>query len=199
MNKVFCTLDPHRLGDGLELSQGNLVVTTTKVCDFHRMVLGTIALGAGDAAFEAYVFSQSRPSAGLSNLSSVGVAIADCSLDKVVGEEVSADTAAIPTSIGYIPAGGLTSGGPGIHAGGSLVETLQETGERQCLGVYLSNTHGFVSFHVNGNYLGQYALTPGKFWVPAGSIGSSASPNDVAMYFNFGQRGLDYPNFWLNV
>lgn len=200
MNKFFCTLDPHRLGDGLELSQGNLIVRTKKICDFRRMVLGTIALGAGTAGFECYFYSTSFPSAGLVNLTSVGVAVANCALDKVVGEEVTADSAAEPMSWGLISAGGLTSAGAGIHGGGALLVSTPEVAERTCTGVLLRNGPSpYVSWQANGNFLGQVALPPGQFYVPAVSIGSSASPIDVAAYLNFGQRGLDFPGMTLDL
>lgn len=200
MSRIYCTLDPHRCGDGLTLSQGNLIVTTNKVCDFHRMVLGTQAIGVGTVGFECYFYSTSFPSAGLANLTSVGVAVADCALDKVVGEEVSADSAAEPMSWGLISAGGLVTAGPGIYAGGDLVVSTAEIAERACIGVLLRNGPSpYVSWQANGNYLGQVALPTGKFYVPAVSIGSSASPTDVAAFLNFGQRGLDFPAMTLDL
>lgn len=201
MNRVFCTLDPHRLGQSLSLSQGNLVVNTTKVCDFHRMALGTIALPVGTVGFECYAYSTSFVDDGLSNLFSVGVALADADLDEACGEGVSDDSAAEPVSWGLICAGGLTSGGPGIHAGGELLVSTATIAERRCIGVLLKAlpTGSYASWHVNGNYLGQVALPAGRSFVPAVSIGSSASADDVAAYLNFGQRGLDYPSMILDL
>lgn len=201
MNKVYSTLDPHRVGDGLTLSQGNLVVTTTKVCDFHRMAMGTIAMGVGTVSFEGYFFSTSFPSGGLTNLTSIGVAEVGCVLNKYVGEEISTDTAAAAMSWGLISSGGMTSGGPGIHAGGALLVSTPEIAERTCIGVLvkLSPSGSYASWHANGNYLGQVTLPQGKFFVPAVSIGSSASPDDVSAYLNFGQRGLDYPTMILDL
>lgn len=201
MNRVYCTLDPHRLGDGLTLSQGNLVVTTTKICDVQRMVLGNIDLGVGSVGFECYFYSTSYPSAGLVNLTSVGVAEVDCALDQAVGMEVSADTAAQPKTWGLVSAGGFTSGGPGIYGGGNLLVSTPAVAERTCIGVFvkLSPSGSYASWHANGNYLGQVSLPAGRFFVPAVSIGSSASPSDVAAYLNFGQRGLDYPMMVLDL
>ena len=91
MSRIVATLDPHRLGDGLELLQGNVVVTTNKVCDFHRMVMGSIAIGIGTVAFECYFYSTSNPSAGLVNLCSVGIAVQDAALNAYVGEEADSN------------------------------------------------------------------------------------------------------------
>ena len=202
MNKVFCTLDPHRLGASLELSQGNLVVSTTKVCDFQRSVFGSIALGVGNASFEGYVYSQSRPSAGLIDLFAIGVAEVGAALDQVIGDETEPTTSALPMSVALRPmcqdSGGTFAG---IYAGGVLLQRLQAIDERQCISVfrYGDVLAPKVSFSVNGNYLATADLVPGRFYVPAGSLGSSASPTDVAAYFNFGQRGLNFPNLTIDV
>jgi hypothetical protein len=265
MSKTFCTLDPHRLGDGLDLSQGNLVVSTTAVCDFHRAVFGSIALGVGNAAFECYVYSTSRPAAGLANLFSVGLAEVHASLNHYVGEEADSNgvlSYGLRTSDGHGSAGiyaggalqtaravvtgsisgttltvtavtggalgigqvltgtGITagttitafgsgSGGTGTYtvspsqtAGSTTITVaLQAIDERQCIGVFY---YGDISapkaaWMVNGNYVGQVDLTPGSVYVPAVSIGSSASPTDVSAYCNFGQRLLDFPNFVINI
>jgi len=260
MNKVICTLDPHRLGDGLDLSQGNLVVTTTAAEDYHRAVFGTIALGVGNASFEGFVYSTSRPSAGLADLFSIGLVEVGSALDKYVGEEstsyglrtsdghgsagiytndtLQSTTAVVTGSISgttltvtAVTGGALAIGqvltGTGITAGTKITAlgtgtggtgtytvspsqtassttitvALQAIDERQCISVFY---YGDVSapkasWSVNGNYLGQVDLTAGKFYLPAVSIGSAASPNDVAAYVNFGQRGLNYPNLTIKV
>ncbi len=202
MNKIICTLDPHRLGDGLDLSQGNLVVTTTAVESFQRAVFGTIALGVGDASFEGFVYSQSRPSAGLVDLFGIGIAEVGAALDQTIGEETELTTAALPMSWAYRPFC-VDSGGHfgGIFAGGNLLTRLQAGTERDCISVFFYGDISApkVSWSANGNYLGQADLSPGRFYLPAVSIGSAASPNDVAAYVNFGQRGLNYPNLAIKI
>jgi hypothetical protein len=196
VSRVYATLDPHRLGDGLELLQGNLVVTTNKVCDFHRMVMGSIAIGVGTVAFECYFYSTSNPSAGLVNLSSVGVAFQDAALDQYVGEEADSNG---PVSWGFRPSDG--AGNAGIYAGDTDLDPLDQRPERHCLGVLLYNdpVSPFVAWQIDGNAMGQEALPTGKFYVPAVSIGSSASPDDNAAYLNFGQHPLDFPVFTVDI
>jgi hypothetical protein len=255
MNKVTCTLDPHRLGGGLELSQGNLVVTTTAVEDFHRAVFGTIALGVGNASFEGFVYSTSRPAAGLANLFSIGLVEVGSGLNKYVGEEstsfglrtsdgngsagiykndtlqtatavVTGSIAATTLTVTAVTGGALNIGqiitGTGITAGTKITAfvsgsggtgtytvspsqtaasttitvALQAIDERRCISVFYYGDISApkASWSVDGNYIDQVDLTAGKFYLPAVSIGSAASPNDVAAYVNFGQRGLNYPN-----
>ncbi len=196
MSRIVATLDPHRLGDGLELLQGNVVVTTNKVCDFHRMVMGSIAIGIGTVAFECYFYSTSNPSAGLVNLCSVGIAVQDAALDAYVGE--GADTSG-PVSWGLRTSDG--AGNAGIYAGGALLVALDQIPERKCIGVILYNDQAnpYVAWQLEGNQLAQVALPPGQFYVPAVSVGSAASPNDNNAYLNFGQHPLDYTTFLLDL
>jgi hypothetical protein len=196
MSRIVATLDPHRLGDGLELLQGNVVVTTNKVCDFHRMVMGSIAIGIGTVAFECYFYSTSNPSAGLVNLCSVGIAVQDADLGAYVGEE--ADTNG-PQSWGLRTSDG--AGNAGIYAGNSQLVALDQIPERKCIGVILYNDQAnpYVMWQIEGNTLAQVALPTGRFYVPAVSVGSSASPNDNAAYLNFGQHPLDYTTFALGL
>lgn len=197
MNKVVCTLDPHRLGDKLELSQGNLVVSTTEVCNFQRGAFGTIALGVGNASFECYFYSTSRPAGGLVDLCAVGLVEVGSALDQVIGDETEATTSAFPMSWA-LRTNSTDSGGhyAAIVAGGVELDRLLSQDERVCIGVFFYGDilAPKVAFHINGNWIGQADLTPGRFYLPAVSIGSSASPDDVAAYLNFGQRGLNYPN-----
>lgn len=189
MNKILCTLSPNRCNSSLLLSQGNLVVTTKEICDFHRAVFGNIAMAAGTHAFECYFWSTSNPDAGLVNMCSVGVATADSSLSQYVGEGAE--------SYGFRPSDG--AGNSGIYHNNTLVAGFDQQAERQAIGVALWNdpVSPYVSFQVNGNYLGQVALTAGKFYVPAVSIGSGA-PGDVSAYLNFGQRLFRHPIFTVN-
>lgn len=184
-SKIVATLDPHRLGDGLALSQGNLVVTTTKVCDIHRSVFGTIAIGAGKSAFEGQFWSTSRPSGGLANLCSIGLAEVSSSLAKSAGEE--------PASWGFRPTEAAVYNN-GASISGAASPAIQTTAERMRIGVFLDCTVSppLAVWHVNGNPIFQATLTAGKFYVPAVSIGSDA-PGDVSAYINFGQRLLDFP------
>lgn len=188
MNKIYCTLDPHRLGNDLALSQGNLVVTTTDIVDIHRAVFGTLAMASGMLAFECEFWSTSQPAAGLANLCSVGVAAVGSSLAKYVGEET--------TSWGFRPTEHAVYNN-NASISGSASPALQAVAERNVIGVLLDNTvsPGIASWHVNGNYIFQATLTAGLFYVPAVSIGSSASPNDVSAYLNFGQNLLKFPLF----
>lgn len=196
MSRIVATLDPHRCGDGLELLQGNVVVTTNKVCDFHRSVFGTLAIGIGTVAFECYFYSTSNPSAGLVNLCSVGIAVQDAALDKYVGEE--ADTSG-PLSWGLRTSDG--AGNAGIYAGDTQLIALDQIPERKCIGVILYNDSSapYVAWQLEGNTLGQVALPTGRFFVPAVSIGSAASPNDNNAYLNFGQHPLDFTTFALEL
>jgi hypothetical protein len=193
MSRIYPTLDPHRLGANLALSQGNLVVTTSAICDFNRAVFGSLGNAIGTVAFEVYFYSQSNPAAGLVDLCSVGVAEVGCDLDKFVGKQA--------LSWGMRTNNG--SGNAGIWNNNALVgSALQGIAERQCIGVLLFNdpTTPRVGWHVKGNPIGQANLTAGKVYVPAISIGSAASPSDNAAVINFGQRGgLDYPIMYLNI
>jgi hypothetical protein len=191
--RTFATLDPNRIDGSLSLSQGNCVVTTNAIVDYNRKALGTLAFGAGTIAFECYFWSTSRPNSGLLNLCSVGVASTACPLNLYVGGDTS--TASV-VSCGLRPSdgsGGAT--GAGIYSNGALQgSAFNQVAERSCIGVMLVNdpTTPIVSFHVNGNNVGQFTLTAGLFYVPAVSIGS-ASVGDVSAYLNFGQYALDYP------
>lgn len=201
MNKVWCTLDPHRLGDKLELSQGNLVVSTTEVCDYQRGAFGTIALGVGNASFECYFWSTSRPAGGLIDLCAVGLVEVGSALDQVIGDELEATTAALPMSWA-LRTNTTDTGGhyAAIVAGGIELDRLLAQDERVCIGVFFFGDISApkVAFHINGNWLAQADLTPGRFYLPAVSIGSSASPTDVNAYLNFGQRGLDHPDMQID-
>lgn len=182
MNKIICTLDPHRMGDKLALSQGNVVVTTTDVCDFHRAVFGNIAIPLNVMAFECYFWSTSNPASGLVNMCSVGIVQKGSSINKYVGEE--------STSYGLRTSDG--AGNAGIYNNNGVLTALPQIAERQCIGVLLNAdiSNPYVSWQVNGNYLGQVALPTGKFWLPAISIGSG-TPGDVSAYFNAGQHPFD--------
>jgi hypothetical protein len=184
-SKILATLDPHRLGDGLSLSQGNLVVTTTKVCDIHRSVFGTIAMAEGKSAFECQFWSTSKPQAGLANLCSVGVAEASCSLAKYAGEE-AASWGLRPTEAAVYNNNASISG--------AASPAIQAIPERAVIGVFLDCTASppIAVWHVNGNPIFQATLTANKFYVPVVSIGSTVA-GDVSAYVNFGQRLLNYP------
>jgi len=186
-SKIIATLDPHRLGDKLVLSGGNLIVTCTDVADIHRAVFGTIAQGAGISAFTCYFFSNSQPSAGLANLCSVGVAEVGSSLAKYVGEE--------STSFGLRPTEAAVYNN-NASISGSADPPIQPTAERQCIGVLLDQTvsPALCVWTVNGSVVFQATLGSGKFYVPAVSIGSS-TPEDVSAQLNFGQSLLDFPIF----
>jgi len=189
MNKILCTLSPNRCNGLLSLSQGNLVVTTKEICDFHRSVFGNLAFGAGTHAFECEFWSNSNPAGGLVNLCSVGVASANSALNQCVGQGAE--------SYGFRPSDG--AGNSGIYNNNSLLTGYAQQGERQVIGVALWNdpVSPFVSWQVNGNYIGQIALTAGVLYVPAVSIGSD-SPGDVSAFCNFGQRLFRYPIFTVN-
>jgi hypothetical protein len=184
-SKILATLDPHRLGDGLSLSQGNLVVTTTKVCDIHRSVFGTIAMAEGKSAFECQFWSASRPSAGLANLCSVGVAESSSSLAKYAGEQ--------STSWGFRPTEAAVYKN-NASISGAASPAIQAIPERAVIGVFLDCTASppIAVWHVNGNPIFQATLTANKFYVPVVSIGSTVA-GDVSAYVNFGQRLLNYP------
>jgi len=189
MSKVYATLSPHRLGPLLELSQGNLVVTATEVCDFHRAAFGSILLGVGNAGFECYFWSTLQ--ASLANLCAVGLAEATSSVSKCVGEESTSFS--LITDVG--------SGNAGFFNNNAMVGSpIQSIAERQCIGVmyYGDPSAPYVSFQLNGNYIGQLALVAGHRYLPAISIGCNA-PGDVNGYCNFGQHRLDFSTMFVNV
>jgi hypothetical protein len=189
-NKVVCTLSSNKVGAKLALSQGNLVVTTTDVADIHRAVFGTLAMGSGQVSFECAFWSNAQAVGGLSGLASVGVAQADCSIAKYVGEEAN--------SFGYFPADAV------VKNNNAVISTLaspplQAQPERQYIGVFLDFTVSppIISWQINGAYLFQTNLTTGRFYVPAVSIGST-TPGDISAYVNFGQSRFQYPIFQVN-
>jgi hypothetical protein len=185
--KILATFDPHRLGPSLTLDQGNLVVTTTDVCDIERAVFGTLAQAAGVSCFECQFYSVSQPAAGLANLCSVGVAGAKSSLSMYVGEEA--------TSWGYRPTEAAVYNN-GASISGSYTPALQVTPERQVIGVAIDNTVSppIAVWMVNGNVIFQATLTAGLFYVLAVSIGSTIV-GDVSAFINAGQNLLSYPIF----
>jgi hypothetical protein len=197
-SRIFCTLDPHRCNSGLTLSQGNRVVTTNAIQNFHRMVFGTLAFAAGKIAFECSFWSTSRPTLGLVDLCSVGVAAVHADFNSnYCGEAVP--VGGVIQSVGLRPSdgsGGAT--GAGIYTSDTLVGSAFNTvAERKVIGVFLDNTPAtpIVTFSVNGSYIGQVNLTAGTFYVPAVSLGAIASPDDVSAYLNFGQSRFDFPVF----
>jgi hypothetical protein len=193
MSKIVCTLDPNNCDSHILLSQGNLVCTNDAIVDFHRKVKGTIPFAAGTIAFEGYFWSTSRPTSGLVNLCSIGV----CSHQTPTNEYVGGDTtSATVASCGLRPSDG-TVNGAGIYLGGALQgSAFNNAGERACIGVMLVNdpVTPIVTFQINGHYQQQVNLPAGLFYVPAVSVGCSATAGDVNAYVNFGQYRLDYPN-----
>ncbi len=183
-SRIVCTLNPHRVGESLTLSQGNLVVSTSAVCDFNRSVFGTIDAGAGKWAFECFFWSVLQPSfPGLIDLCAVGVAEVNETLQSPVGYGGS-DGAALYPANGTI-----------VQAGGTAV-TVPAIGERRCIGVFLDMTPAvpICAWHVDGNLIGQVNLTAGSFYTPAISLGSTVA-GDVSAYCNFGQSRFHYPLF----
>jgi hypothetical protein len=202
MSKIVCTLDPNRCDSHILLSQGNLVITNDAIVDYNRKVMGTLAFAAGTIAFEGYFWSNSRPANGLANLCSIGVASVRCPINGtnayVGGDTVAGQIA----SCGLRPSDGTGSAtGAGMYMNNTLQGSAFNTiGERQCIGVMLVNdpVTPIVAFQVDNNYLGQVTLPAGLFYVPAISIGCSASAGDVNAYVNFGQYRLDYPTMLVN-
>jgi hypothetical protein len=185
--RITSTLDPNRMGPMLDLSQGNLIVTNTDVCDFHRAVFGTIAYGAGRASWSTYFYSNSQPAAGLVNLLSVGlVAEGQCSLSKYVGEE--------SLSFGLRPADGRVDNNAIEISSNSGGSEIQPIAERRCITTYLDMTGStkIAAWTVDGNTVFQCALPDGYFWLPAISIGCTVA-GDVSAQTNFGQNLLDFP------
>jgi hypothetical protein len=202
VSKTICTLDQNRCDQHLLLSQGFTVVTNDSIVDYNRKVLGTIAVAAGRVGFECSFWSNSRPTNGPVNLSSVGVASV---LSPINGtnSNVGGDTVSSTVdSCGLRPSDGSAGGGlAGIYRNNALVgSTFPNCFERQVISVLLDNTQSppIVSFGVQGNYVGQSVLTAGLFYVPAVSIGCSAAAGDISAYLNFGQYRLEFPNMWIN-
>lgn len=178
-SRTYATLNANALGDGLSLDQGNLVVTTNADgLDFHRAVFGTQPKGTGQMYFETYFYSTSRPTGGLVNLLSVGVAQVGSSLSKYVGEE--------STSYGFRPADG------GIYNDDTESQSTDAIGERMCIGVLLDLTASTpnVVWYVDGSQIGYSEIDTDEFWVPAISIGATTA-GDVSAFVNFGQRPFE--------
>lgn len=197
-NRILCTLDPHRCNAGLTLSQGNRVATTNAIETYNRMVFGTLAMASGQLAFECYFWSTSRPTGGLTNLCSVGVAAVNADYNSNYCGQ-AAPVSSVIQSVGLRPSDGTGSAtGAGIYTNNAIAAgtaAFQSVTERLCIGVLydaLSATP-IAAFHVNGSYIGQVSLTAGTFYVPAVSIGSSVAPGDVSAYLNFGQNRFDFP------
>jgi hypothetical protein len=189
-SRILCTLDPHRLGAGLLLDQGNLVVTCagsdiSYPANVNRSAFGTIAVGAGTVSFECYFYSTLRNS--LSNLAAVGVAENTCSLSAYVGSSA--------LSWGYFPANGEIRNN-GVAINDSSSPEVKPAAERQCISVLLvQGAAPYAVWMVDGNVVFQANLTPGKFYVPAVSLGATVA-GDVSACFNFGGDHLfDFPNF----
>jgi hypothetical protein len=179
-SRTFATLNANALGGGLLLSAGNLIVTTdTDNIDRNRKVLGTVPRGTGDAYFECYFYSDTRPD-DLSETCSVGVATPDSALDQATGED--ADSFGLIVGTGEIT----------THDSGSLF--VNPLTERLCIGVLLRAdlVAPTLAFSVNGSLLEEIALPAGKFWVPSLTV-SGLPAGDMKAFVNFGQRGFDYP------
>lgn len=179
-SRTYATLDANRLGDGLLLDMGNLVVlTNADDLDNHRKVLGTVAKGAGDSFFECYFYTETQPD-DLADWCSVGVATSDSPLDAYVGED--ADSYGFVVGTGEI----VNSGAP--------IVTVNEQVERTCIGVLLraDPVAPSLAFYVKGALVYELSLPTGKFWVPAVTV-SSLEAGNVRAFVNFGQRGFDYP------
>lgn len=200
MSKIIDTLDPNRCDNSIILSQGFTVATNNAIVDYNRKVTGNLAFAAGRIAYECKFWSNSRPTNGPANLTSVGV----CSVQTpVTGHYVGGDTVtATVDSCGLRPSDGSAGGGlAGIYRNNALVgSTFANCFERQTIGVMLDNTVSppIVAFQVNGQPAGQATLTAGLFYLPAISIGCSASAGDISAFLNFGQYRFDYNNFWIN-
>jgi hypothetical protein len=200
-SRILCTLDPHRCNAGLLLSQGNRVVTTNAIETYNRMVFGTLAMASGQLAFECYFWSTSRPTGGLTDLCSVGLAVVNADYNSNYCGQ-AAPIGGVIQSAGLRPSDGTGSDtGAGLYTNDTLVgSAFQSVEERTCIGVLYDalGATPIVAFHVNGSYVGQISLTAGKFYVPAVSIGSSAAAGDVSAYLNFGQNRFDFPNMTVN-
>lgn len=179
-SKTFATLNANALGEGLLLSSGNMIVTTdADGLDNHRKALGTVPRGTGDAYFECYFYSDTRPD-DLGGSCSVGIATPDSPLDEYTGED--ADSFGLIVGTGEIT----------THDSAGLFVNPQA--ERLCIGVLLraDPVSPTVAFSVNGSLLAEIALPAGKFWVPSVTV-SGLPAGDMKAFLNFGQRGFDYP------
>jgi hypothetical protein len=187
--KIVSTLDLNRMGPLLDLAADNVTATTTDVCDFNRAIFGTLAFGAGTAAFESWIWSKSQPQAGLLNLVSIGIAAeGKCSLKKYVGSELY--------SFGLRPADARADNN-GVQVSSDSSGAIPTIAERRCIGTYLDLTAStpIVAWFVDGNPVFQCDIPSGLFWLPAISLGSTA-PGDIQIENNFGgNRLLDYPYF----
>ena len=181
-SRTFATFDPNRIGDGLALEMGNLILrTNADQLSNQRKCLGTVPRGSGDAYFECYFYSDTRPD-DLADSCSVGIALVTSPLDNYVGEDSD--------SIGLIVGTGE------IQTAGAAIETVNAQAERLCIGVLLrlagSSAGDSVAFSVNGSLLAEVAIPSSNFWVPAVTV-SGLDAGDMRAFVNFGQRGFDYP------
>lgn len=173
--KTYSTLDVNRVGESLLLDAGQTVVTTTAVCDLHRMVLGTTPAFSGRFVYECYFWSQSR--GDLSGLIAFGVVPVGSDLGQFVGEQ---------DGFGFKPADGE------IWNNNASIASVGTVEERVALGVVLelSPTSCTCDFMVNGTSVYQATLPTGYGWLPAISIGSD-EPGDISATVSFGKNRFD--------
>lgn len=186
-SNVYCTLDPHRCNSSLLLSQGNRVVTTNVIATYNRMVLGTIAMAAGQLSFECKFWSTSRPTAGLTNLCAVGVAAVNADYNSnYCGQAapVSAATATgtITTTV-FNAASALTGtfyvgqilSGTGVTAGTYITSFGTGTGG---LGTYnVSVSQSVASTTITGSAVQSAGLRPSNG--TASATGAGIYTNDA--------------------
>lgn len=178
-SRVYSTWNPNAVGDGLVLTQGNLVVTTEfGSLDNSRKVLATLPKASSSGYFQTKFWSTARSDLGTQV--AVGLAKPTSALDAAPGADAD--------SIGYYPATGE------IVLNGSTLTSVPPIDERVAINLYyfVGGGHSFVSFMTNGSFLYSADLGATDFWMPTLVVSGGDNAGDVSAIANFGQSGFDY-------
>lgn len=179
--RVYSTWNPNALGDGIALTQGNIVVTTAAdSLSNARKVLATLPKGSAPGFYETVFWS--TPQVSLSTNIATGVAQPDSALNEAVGHDAK--------SCGYYPATGE------IKLNNVVLTTLDPIDERVDIGVYLiiSGGHIYVSFMTAGTWRYEVDLGTSGVWVPAQTLAGGIA-GETSSYTRFGGGGVafNYP------
>lgn len=182
--RVFSTWNPHAVGDGLGLQQGNVVITTlVSGLSNARKVLGTLPKGLAPAFYETVFYSV--PMVSLSDNVATGLAKPTSPLNEAVGHDAD--------SCGYYPATGE------IKKGNTVLTTLDPIDERTDIGIYmtiggLGGNHAFMNVITAGVWRYAVDLGAGSLWVPAQTL-AGGNATETSSYTRFGGGGVafNYP------
>lgn len=191
-SESFATWNPRALGDGMELEEGNLVVTTGRPSLSNaRKSLATMPKSLGQAVSEHEIWS--IPQVNLGTRAAIGLAQPDSPLNQAVGADAK--------SWGFYLGTGL------IVNNGSTVATLDIINEptsspsalRAVVSILFQVVAGTPQFilAINGSWRYGFALPSGKSYVLASTL-SGGEAGELSLFSNFGQRGLNYPRISTN-